>query len=197
MSIALPFVNPEEELTLLRIARDCLSAHVRREECSLAQYALTPRLLEKHGCFVTVRHGQELRGCIGHIRGILELAEAVRDNAISAGTRDPRFDPVRPEELPEISFEISVLLPGESPDSPFVRVQDISEIVLGRDGLYLDHAGPRGGGLLLPRVALDQGWDVQQFLRGLCHKAGVDETFWQRPEVSLYRFSTQSFSDRA
>lgn len=190
------YLSPDEEKLLLKIARDSLEAYVTRgEQIQVNTYPLTERLREKHGAFVTLRSRGELRGCIGYTKSIEALADAVRDNAINAAARDPRFSPVSPEELPEIRIEVSALGPGEAPDSPFIRVNSLDEIVIGRDGLYLENAGTRGGGLLLPQVPVEQGWNLQQFLAGLCRKAGAPDRAWELPGRVLYRFSAQVFGE--
>ena len=73
-------------------------------------------------------------------------------------------------------------------------MNDPSEIVLGRDGLYLECDTGRGG-LLLPQVPVEQGWDLDQYLSGLCRKAGVAEGAWSDAGNKLYRFSAQVFSE--
>lgn len=190
------FLNGGEQSLLLRIARESMTSYVeRRQRLNLDPYTLTPALLERHGAFVTLRRDGELRGCIGHTRNIESLAKTVQDNAINAAVRDPRFPPVTREELPEIHIEISALCPGATPDSPFIPVHDIAEIELGRDGLYLDHAGSRGGGLLLPQVPVERQWDLDAFLQGLCLKAGAAPGAWKEPGSQLYRFSAQVFAE--
>ena len=190
------YLSGEEELLLLRIARDSLEHYVRAgESTSLEAYPLTECLREKHGAFVTLRKDGALRGCIGYTKNLKALAEAVRDNAVNAGLRDPRFDPVRDDELAGLHIEVSALHPGESPDSPFIEVHDLDEIVIGRDGLFLDHAGPRGGGLLLPQVPAEEGWDLEAFLQGLCRKASAPGRAWELPGSRLYRFSAQIFQE--
>ena len=190
------YLSQQEEQLLLRIARDSLELQVSSGlQLQLDDYPLSDTLKEKHGAFVTLRHGGELRGCIGYTKSIEALSEAVRDNAVNAGTRDPRFPPITRDELGELDIEVSALCPGESPESPFIEVNDLSEIVIGRDGLYLEHVGTRGGGLLLPQVALEQGWDLEAFLMGLCRKAGAPDRAWERPGAKLFRFSAQVFSE--
>lgn len=192
----LAFLTDDEGQTLLTIARDSLFAYLKDEKrIELDQYTLTPELKARHGAFVTLRIRGELRGCIGHTRSIESLAEAVRDNAINAALRDPRFPPLTLEELEHTHIEISALCPGAAPDTPFIPVQDISEIVIGRDGLYLDHAGARGGGLLLPQVAVERHWDVHQFLEALCTKAGAEPSAWKDKGCELFRFSAQVFEE--
>lgn len=191
-----PFLSADEEALLLRIARESLEAYLRDgHRIELSGYPLTPELRERHGAFVTLRLRGELRGCIGHTRSIESLAEAVRDNAINAAVRDPRFDPLTLDELKGTQIEISALCPGATPDSPFIPVHDLGEIVIGRDGLYLDHTGSRGGGLLLPQVASERNWDVHQFLEALCTKAGAAPGAWKEPGSELFRFSAQVFGE--
>ena len=190
------FLTDQEERLLLRIARDALSAFVKeKRRIDLDAYPLTDELRARHGAFVTLRARGVLRGCIGHTRNIESLAEAVRDNAINAAARDPRFHPVGNDELGDIRIEVSALCPGAGPDLPFIPVNDIEDIVVGRDGLYLDNAGAKGGGLLLPQVPLEQGWDRKAFLEGVCRKAGADPDAWQRDDCQLFRFSAQVFHE--
>jgi AmmeMemoRadiSam system protein A len=192
------FLSRDEEQMLLRIARESLRAYLHESHrIDLGGYPLTPELRARHGAFVTLRLNGELRGCIGHTRSLESLAEAVRDNAINAAVRDPRFPPLSVDELDAIRIEISALCPGAEPDSPFIPVRDLSEIVIGRDGLYLDHAGSRGGGLLLPQVAAERHWNVEQFLEALCGKAGAESGAWNKPGCELFRFSAQVFGEDA
>ena len=102
---------------------------------------LPPRLKQIRGVFVTLQKGDHLRGCIGCISGNEALAQTVSRMAVSAAFRDPRFPPVRKEELPQLSFEISVL-------SPLRKIASPDEIRVGMHGLYMRH-GNRAGLLLL------------------------------------------------
>ena len=191
------YLSEAETALLLRIARDSLERYVREgERVDAEDYPLTKTLREPHGAFVTLRRQGELRGCIGYTKSLEPLALAVRDNAINAATRDPRFAPLSPEELPEISIEVSALCPGAEPGTPFILVEDAAEIVIGRDGLYLECGSARGG-LLLPQVPVEQHWNLDQFLQGICQKARVEEDAWKDPENTLYRFSAQVFSESA
>ena len=131
------------------------------------------------------KHG-ELRGCIGYIEGIKPLWEAVRDMARAAALEDPRFPPVRPEEVPELEIEISVL-------TPLWRVKDIKDIVIGRDGLIIRKGWRQG--LLLPQVATEYGWDVKTFLEHTCLKAGLPRDAWKDPEAEIWAFSAEVFSE--
>jgi AmmeMemoRadiSam system protein A len=136
------------------------------------------------GVFVTITSRGRLRGCIGQIKAVKPLYLAVADAARSAAFSDPRFRPVTRAELPGLHFEISVL-------SPFKPVKDHTKIVVGRDGLFIVSGGR--GGLLLPQVPIEQGWDRAAFLRGICRKAGLPEGAWQKPGTRLYSFTAEVF----
>jgi AmmeMemoRadiSam system protein A len=189
------YLTEEEEQLLLRIARDALHAWVRQQQrLDPEAYPLTPSLREKHGAFVTLRNHGELRGCIGYTANEEPLVQSVIENVINASSKDFRFPPVTADEIDDITISISALTPGDAPKTPFRRVNDIDEIVIGRDGLYIERP-PSRGGLLLPQVAVDQGWDVRRFLAGVCLKASYPDGAWEQPGTDLYRFSAQVFSE--
>jgi AmmeMemoRadiSam system protein A len=189
------YLTPDEERSLLAAARAALEAHLNdRPAPDTAPFRSSPTLLERHGAFVTLRRGGELRGCIGYTANEMPLLKTVEENAINAATRDYRFPSVTAAELGDITIEISALTPGDSPDTPFKIVNDLREIVIGRDGLYIERP-PMRGGILLPQVAVEQGWDVPTFLSAVCRKAGYPDRAWEQPGYNLYRFSAQVFSE--
>ena len=142
-----------------------------------------PALLKPAGVFVTLKQNHELRGCIGSIMARRPLAREVVAMAAEAALRDPRFAPVTPAELEGLELELSVLTPMQ-PCRP-------EEVRVGVDGLLIEGRGT--GGVLLPQVPLEQGWDREQFLTGLCRKAGLPSGAWRDPAVRLYRFQAQVF----
>jgi len=191
------FLTPEEQALLLRLARDSLVRYVAEGALvDIDDYPLTDALQARHGCFVTLRTGGRLRGCIGYTHSRCRLAEAVRDNVINAASRDPRFAPVTREELPGIRIEISALCPGDAPGTPYRRMTDPErEVAIGEDGLYLEVGDTGRGGLLLPQVPVEQGWEVEEFLEGICRKAGAVPGAWRDPDNTLYRFRAQVFAE--
>lgn len=147
---------------------------------------------EKRGVFVTLTEEGELRGCIGYPYPVLPLGEALHDAAVSAAVRDPRFMPVREDELAAIEFEVTILTPPElltcsAADRP-------KNIEVGRHGLIIKDRGMSG--LLLPQVATEYGWDAEEFLMHTCIKAGTDRDAWKRDDTALYTFEGQIFSER-
>ena len=114
----------EERRTLLRIARASVTARVTAAAAPPVDSTET-RL---GGAFVTLRIAQALRGCIGRVTADRPLAETVRHVAAAAASEDPRFPPVRAEELGEVVIEVSVIGPLEVCAGP-------AEIEVGRHGV--------------------------------------------------------------
>lgn len=188
------FLTADEETLLLKLARASLRQYFKQgDPDELEGFELTDALRQKLGAFVTLRNNGALRGCIGVITEPRPLADAVCLSAVRSATKDPRFPPVTRGELPELSIEVSALRPGGKPGSPFRKIDRLEDIVIGRDGLYI--VDGKKGGLLLPQVASERGWRVDEFLDALCKKARLEEMAWEREGVELYRFSAQVFSD--
>jgi AmmeMemoRadiSam system protein A len=131
-------------------------------------------LLEKRGVFVTLESRGQLRGCIGYVSPLFPLYKAVINCSVSAATDDPRFQPLSLEELDETEIEISVLSSAEI-------VKNIEQIQVGPHGLMISHKGSRG--LLLPQVAVEHGWDREEFLNETCRKAGLPLDAWKKEAV--------------
>jgi AmmeMemoRadiSam system protein B/AmmeMemoRadiSam system protein A len=177
-------LTEEEKGKLLEIARKTISEYVRNKKIS--DFKIEDETLKTNcGAFVTLKKGETLRGCIGHIIGDKPLFLIVRDMAIAAATQDYRFPPVTPSEVDNLEIEISVL-------TPMQKVNNTDEIKVGRDGLMIK----RGymSGLLLPQVPVEQGWDKATFLEHLCYKAGLPAGAWKSSE--LWKFQAIVFSEK-
>nr|MDK2851343.1 uncharacterized protein [Candidatus Cloacimonadota bacterium] len=175
-------LSPKQRKTLLKYAYDVIYAHLHGTR---AEIPYDPSFESQKGIFVSLHKDGELRGCIGYILPYKSILESVHDMALAAAFRDPRFPPLHKDELDKIEIEISIL--GE-----LIPVNNSAEIVIGRDGLYIDH--PQGSGLLLPQVATEYGWNITEFLTHLCYKAGLSETALKSSETKLYRFEAEIFS---
>ena len=138
------------------------------------------------GVFVTLEKQGRLRGCIGSIVGTQPLVAGVVQNAVSAATRDPRFPPVTPEELGELSIEISVL-------TPLRRARGPAEIEIGRHGVVLKQGNRQA--VFLPQVAPEQGWDRDTMLEHLALKAGLPAGAWRDPATTFDLFEAFVFSE--
>ena len=120
------------------------------------------------------------------IKILAPLALSVRDYAINAATRDPRFSPVKPDEVDDLHIEISVMTPmREIPSYKLVR--------LGTDGVVIRKNGH--GAVYLPQVATETGWNLDQFMTSLCRKAGLPGDAYTGPGMTIYVFQAQVFQE--
>ncbi|PWR74162.1 TIGR00296 family protein [Methanospirillum lacunae] len=147
---------------------------------------------KKRGVFVTLTIHGELRGCIGYPYPVLPLKEAIHDAACSASTEDPRFPPVKAEELSHISVEVTILTEPQLLEvAPDMRT---SAIEVGRHGLIVKGFGRSG--LLLPQVPVEWGWNTREFLDHTCNKAGLPAKSWLESSVQVFTFEGQIFSEK-
>ncbi|RIK66571.1 MAG: AmmeMemoRadiSam system protein A [Planctomycetota bacterium] len=172
---------------LLRTARDAIAADL------FGAPAAPPREPElpwppAAGVFVTLRKGEQLRGCIGTFEPGADFGHTLRSIAVSAA-HDPRFveRPISAGELRELRIEVSVL-------SPLRRIANPLEFELGRDGIYV-RRGHRAG-CFLPDVAVERGWSHETFLSECCaQKAGLDPLAWQDPETEVLVFQVEKVKE--
>ena len=180
------YLDGEEKQQLLKLARDTLESQVyNREMPTPDEESLTKTLSEEGACFVTLRHNGNLRGCIGTIIPRQPLYKDVRQNAINAGFRDPRFAPLSKDELPNVTVEISVLTPTRRIDSP-------EDFQPGKHGIILERG--QASSVFLPQVAGEQGWDRETTLDNLAMKAGLKANDW-RKDATFYIFEAIVFSE--
>ena len=178
-------LTKNEKDSLLDMAKKTIAAKVNGKD--LQKFTVdSATLKEKRGAFVTLKKRGHLRGCIGYIKAVKPLWETVQEMALAAAFHDPRFPSLKPEELKELTFEISVL-------SPLERIRNINEIQVGKHGLYIVRG--HNSGLLLPQVASEYGWDRETFLKETCCKAGLQPQVWQDKETEIYIFSADYFGD--
>lgn len=179
-------LGERERAALLVLARSSVRSALDERPAPEMETILRT-LTESRAAFVTIRDRRtgRLRGCRGECPARRPLPECVSRVAVSAALDDPRFRPVTREELPDVRFEISALT-----DPAPIRPE---EVVVGRHGLLL--SGEALVGLLLPQVPVEQGWDGQAFLEGLCVKAGVPPGSWRRPDLELLGFEAEVWAE--
>jgi AmmeMemoRadiSam system protein A len=179
-------MNETQKHALLKVAKDTVEAVITRKRPPKVE-ADDPDLAVPCGCFVTLKNGDQLRGCIGNFTGDRPLVEMVIEMAKASATSDPRFfdDPITPEELPSLDIEISVL-------SPLKKTNDPLSLRLGIDGIYI-RRGPYAG-CFLPQVATETGWSKEEFLGYCCsHKAGLPYDAWKDPKTDCFLFTAEVF----
>jgi uncharacterized protein len=178
-------LSESDKKLLLQIARDSIEAHLLDKPVPALE-SLPRSLGERRGAFVSLHRRGQLRGCIGYLEAVKPLGQAVQEMAAAAAFHDPRFRPLGREELAGLEVEISVL-------SPMHLVQNIDEIEVGTDGLYIIQGHFRG--LLLPQVATEYKWDRLTFLAQTCCKAGLPPNAWKDPDTKIYSFTAVIFGD--
>ena len=178
-------LTKEERAELHAIAKKAIEAGLTSgASISRGKETTSPKLKEPRGAFVTLYRKGELRGCIGQIVPRMPLAEAVAAMAQEAAFRDPRFTPVRANELDDLKIEISVL-------TPLKKINSADEIEVGKHGIMIVRNG--SAGLLLPQVATEYNWDRNEFLEHCCLKAGLPRNIWQDKQTEIYIFSADVF----
>ena len=185
-------LTPEEQKTLLRLAREALDHGVRGERLARLELStLTPRLREQGASFVTLMMLGNLRGCIGALEAHQPLAEDVREHAVAAALNDYRFQPLTPAELNGTSIEVSRLtapLPLEynSPEDLLTKLRPHIDGVILRDGLRR--------ATFLPQV-WEKIPEPAEFLDNLCYKMGVDEKLWRRKQLNVQIYQVEEFHE--
>jgi uncharacterized protein len=175
-----------EKGILLLSARESIYSLFDEVRYPSIDYKMYPTLAKKQGAFVTLLSNTQLRGCIGYIYSDLPIFETVCQAAKLAATEDPRFPPLIEEELSQIMIEISVL----SLPTP---IKDYNDIEIGVHGVILVEEDGRG--VLLPQVAVEQKWDLPDYLSGICQKAGLEPNTWKNRFLNLSTFTAQVFAE--
>ncbi len=186
------YLGPEEQKTLLEIARDALEKAVRDEPLPKLDLEALPAALKDHGAsFVTLTREGRLRGCIGTLDARQPLAVDVQEHAVAAALQDYRFPNVSLQELPELKIAVSALTPKtplnyQSPDELIKKLRpDIDGVVL-QDGYRK--------ATFLPQV-----WEKvpqpEQFLSQLCLKMGAPADLWKQKPLKIHIYQVQEFHE--
>ncbi|NWF90865.1 MAG: AmmeMemoRadiSam system protein A [Ignavibacteriaceae bacterium] len=180
-------LSSKEKEILLIAARESIKSLFSKTNPPKIDYNSHPNLKLNAGAFVTLKIRNELRGCIGFITSEQPLYETVCEVAKHAAAEDPRFAPLTKEELGLILIEISVL-------SPMKKISNYDEIKIGEHGLLVEEGYHRG--LLLPQVATENNYSLEQFLTSICLKAGLAPNLWKKKKLNLQVFSALVFNER-
>jgi AmmeMemoRadiSam system protein A len=184
-------ISQKDRQYLLRLARQTIARTLRGEELPpVVLQNLSEDLSRPGASFVTLTIDGQLRGCIGSIEPRRPLALDVRENAMGAAFRDPRFPPLTSEEFEQVEIEISVLTPPKPLD--YSSLRDL-----------LDSLRPHVDGVIIERgwqraTYLPQVWekvpDRERFLSSLCLKAGLPPDDYRRPGLQVYTYQVEKFS---
>jgi len=180
----MPSLSEAERRSALQLARTAVIEAVTRQK--LPDHIPNEGIFaQRRGVFVTLHVRNRLQGCIGVVESKEPLGEAIVRCAASAAREDPRFAPMKAEQLDDLGIEIS-LLSEVAPITP-------DSIEIGRHGLLVVHQGRRG--LLLPQVAVEHRFSREQFLQETSRKAGLPRDAWRDPEARVFGFTCEVFQE--
>ena len=174
------YIPPDSQKTLLKLARQTLEDIVRGSLQRIDELYDSALQSSDYGAFVSLHKRKELRGCIGTCTPKVPLYLTVIAMTEAAASRDRRMKPVSVSELEDIRIGISIL-------SPLQTTRDPLSLIVGTHGLHIARGKSRG--VLLPQVAAEYGWDIQEFLKQTCLKAGLHENAWHEPDTRICSFT--------
>lgn len=164
---------------LVELAKKSIESYVRESRIIEPPEILSPEMHEKAGVFVCIKKHGQLKGCIGTITPTqMNVAMEIIKNAVASATQDPRFDPVRKDELQDLEYSVDVLTHPQ-------EIKDLSELDPKKYGVIVASGGRRG--VLLPD--LEGVNTVEEQLRITKMKAGIlpDE------EIEIYKFEVKRY----
>ncbi len=186
-------LTEEEGKILIKVARDAIEKKLfGYSELDIKEDELKKDVFQKkRGVFVTLTKMGGLRGCIGHILPLLPLIQGVRENAVNAAFKDPRFPPLSKEEYPMIKVEISILT---EPSPLFYNsVEELLKKLTPKEDGVIIKKGPYQA-TFLPQV-WEQLPDKKDFLTHLCMKAGLPPTSWMDGDIEVLTYNVQIFEE--
>lgn len=184
-------LSNKEKKELLKLARSIIAAELNADEKVYYPDKIPESLEQKQGCFVTLHKNNNLRGCIGNIEPSKSLISGIKENAINAAFRDPRFPPLKLDELEKIEIEISILTVPEPLD--YEDYEDLkAKLKSGIHGVIISKGWKKS--TFLPQV-WKQLPDKEVFLSHLCLKAGMDKDCWQDKNLDVKVYEVEYFSE--
>ncbi|MFH1709486.1 MAG: AmmeMemoRadiSam system protein A [bacterium] len=163
----------------VELARKAIESYIKEGKKISPPQELPAELKEAAGVFVSLHKAHQLRGCIGtFLPTKANVAEEIISNAIESSTRDPRFPPVKKEELSELEISVDVL----TAPAP---VSNIDELDPKKYGIIVHSGGRRG--LLLPDL---EGVDTPERQIAICRqKAWIGED----EPIDIQKFRVRRF----
>ena len=187
-------ISIEDGKILVKTARTIVTEYLKNKTKITLDKKFESNYSFNSGVFVTLNNPLGLRGCIGYPLPDRKLFDVLIEASIAAATEDPRFPPVKSEELDQITFEVTVLTQPEE-----IQVSDPKEypskIKVGRDGLIVKHGF--NSGLLLPQVPVEYSWTEEEFLGHTCEKANLPWDCWKGKETQIQKFEGIVFKEES
>ncbi|MDP4012490.1 MAG: TIGR00296 family protein [Candidatus Nanoarchaeia archaeon] len=169
----------EDKKGLVKLARKSISLYFDNKE------AEKPKYFERFGVFVNIEKNNKVRGSIGFPDPIMPLAQAVTDGARCAAFLDPKFQPLKKEELNEVTFQLSLM-------TNLHEIKSINEIKLGKHGIIIEYTGYKG--LMLPHE-YKEATSIEEALSMVCKKADLPEDFWKESPCKITIFESEVYKE--
>jgi len=186
-------ISNEEGNFLLNLARETIKTELDKKKIPPIEWEnISDTFKENLGTFVTLTIGGNLRGCIGHIIPRETLVEGIKENAINAAFRDPRFPPLSKIEFEKIEIEVSILTYPEE-----ILYKDANDL--------LNKLRPEIDGVIIKKgfyeaTFLPQVWEQlprkEEFLSHLCMKAGLPANSWKNEKLHVSTYQVQAFEEK-
>ena len=171
---------------LLRAARDSIEAAFMHKTVYVPpRIRKSPAFSQQPGVFVTLLKKKELRGSVGYPEGTYPLIDAAVRAARDAAFTDPRFKPVKKNELPQLRIRIDIL-------SKF-KATNVKGIKAGKDGIYIKFGV--FSALQLPEDARKFKWTAKEIVENTLRKAGLAPEMWNDTNLRIYKFTAKAFQE--
>lgn len=178
-------LSPEAQDELKQLVWQVLDKAVEDRTLFLPVPPISPALLVPRACFVTLYVNKQLRGCIGTYAVEKSLWQNVCDYSYYSACEDRRFEPLQKWELPDLSFEISVLSALQPLANEGERAL-LAQLQIGIDGLLLKDS--YHSAIFLPSVWFSLK-TAQVFVHALKRKGGWSQNYWSE-DIKIFRFET-------
>jgi len=185
-------LNMQQGQTLVKLARQTIAERLGKSSNRVDPDSMTDAAFQDHrGTFVTLTINKQLRGCIGNLDSTDCILDGIKRNAVNAAFNDPRFPPLKKDELDRVDIEVSILTepkPLEYRD----HKELLSKLQVHTDGVIL-----RKG--LASATFLPQVWEQlpqpEKFLSHLCLKAGLPSDEWKKGHLDILTYQVQYFEE--
>lgn len=178
--------------TLVKLARQTIAERLGKKFIKVDPETLADSVFQDHrGTFVTLTINKQLRGCIGNLDSTESILAGIKRNAINAAFHDPRFSPLKADELDRVNIEVSILT--EPQRLEYRDSKDLlAKLRVNVDGVILGK-GPASA-TFLPQV-WEQLPRPEQFLSHLCMKAGLPDDDWKKSRLEISTYQVQYFEE--
>ena len=189
---SLQSLNEEQGQILVKLARQTIEERLGRRSIKVDPDSMTDSVFkEKRGTFVTLTINKQLRGCIGNLDSTDSIVDGIERNAINAAFRDPRFPPLKSDELDRVDIEVSILT--EPQPLQYRNSKDLlSKLRVNVDGVILRKGS--ASATFLPQV-WEQLPQPEKFLSHLCTKAGLPADAWKKGDLEILTYQVQYFEE--